>query len=93
MLLNQRHEKDSYSAAKLEQSNVNPKDNSLQISGTADFDCANATDKNDSCEIELQGLQQQKTCSVLMKTLNGTNITTINNDLSTKGNILEKIIN
>ena len=85
MLLNQRHDKDSYSAAKMNQTNPNLKHNSLQATKTSSIDPADTSNKCESSEVEPHSIQQSKNCSMSMKTLNGPNIVSINNDASTKG--------
>ena len=87
MLLNQRHDKDSYSAAKINQPNLNLKHNSPQAAGASSIDPANTLDKHESSEIEPHSIQQSNNCSMSMKTLNGSNIASISNDASTKGKI------
>ena len=87
MLLNQRHDKDSYSAAKINQANLNLKHNSLQATETSNIDPEDTSNKCESSEIEPHSIQQLKNCSMSMKTLNGPNIPSIRNDASTKGKI------
>ena len=87
MLLNQRHVKDSYSAAKINQPNLSLKHNSPQATGASSIDPANISDKHESSEIEPHSIQHSTNYSTSMKTLNGPNIASISNDASTKGKI------
>ena len=87
MLLNQRHDKDSYSAAKIDHFNLNLRHNSHQATETSSIDPVNTSDQYESSETEPHSIQQSKSSSLSMKALNGPNIVSISNEPSTKGKI------
>ena len=92
MLLNQRHEKDSHSAGKVDQTNLNPNDNLLPV--TDDNNSVTVKTENNSAPsvTESNSLIKPKRSLIKTfsrKTLNGPNIVRINNDVSAKGKIIQ----
>ena len=93
MLLNQRHEKDSHSAGKIDQPNLNSNDNLIPVTGDNNTVTVKTEDNSNASVTESYALIKPK--SSLIKTfsrntLNGPNIVRINNDVSTKGKIFQK---
>ena len=90
MLLNQRHEKDSYSAGKIDQPNLNSNDNPMPVTGDNNTVTMKTEDNSTSSVTESYALIKPKSSLIKTfsrKTLNGPNIVRINNDVSSKGKL------
>ena len=93
MLLNQRHEKDSHSAGKIDQPNLNSNDNLMPVTGDNNTVTVKTEDNSNASVTESYNLIKPKSSLIKTfsrKTLNGPNIVRINNDVSTKGKIFQK---
>ena len=93
MLLNQRHEKDSHSAGKVDQPNLNSNDNLQPFTGDNNTVTVKTEDNSASTVTEPNSLNKPKRSLIKTfsrKTLNGPNIVRINNDVSSKGKIIQK---